>query len=692
MSNPNNGGTCFVCSSCHRTCSCCHESLEPGVCAACYDSGYESMAGYQCSLCDATCHCNDESGNHFVCSVCHRCCPCTNESVESGVCVSCYAENNQPGGTLFKCSVCHRDCHCLNESSLDGVCVECLAAAQRFGFINSVSGIFRCGICHKYRLNSSRHKGSEVCRYCYSNIELSPNLYISSSALTNTSISYMKSRNINVVARYLNNSNLYAFERKNEEESEKASTIEEYLKKDELDLARKNNMMIVSVYHSWKKQNTDNTSASISAKNDAFLATELAKKIHQPKGSTIYFEIPDRLKFLVSGNHYVYHGDNGAIGSFYYDYINNYLSELENCFSANNYYNYGVICGNDSQLPQVFSYHNDVIQLYVNRHIPVLVREKYDYKIENFEIIDLVKPFANVDDRFGKVMLATRERGSLGAWLPVNYCECKCTHNSLGFNPATTQAIDGYEKTFGYDSSDPTQEKVQEYLTVANSNWSAIGATAPLSHLSFYCGYLNLLEGRHLLAPEDLTRQITQTAGNQTYGPQALAFVSLYQADKTSLKTYFNKRQGEYDAIAACLLAGKLGQPDGKPIYFAVDDTVLNDDSSQYWIGYPLSYFDGIFEVMNTIRYNPHHYAVGLYGPQSLVEALRSFTSNSPSVPAVRKNVYFFRPYSPAYSGNYSTSEYNIRQHLPNYGGQDYDIDETSESYDSGAWNKTVLL
>lgn len=88
----------------------------------------------------------------------------------------------------------------------------------------------------------------------------------------------MKSRNINVVARYLNNSNLYAFERKNEEESEEASTIEEYLKKDELDLARKNNMMIVSVYHSWKKQNTDNTSASISAKNDAFLATELAKK------------------------------------------------------------------------------------------------------------------------------------------------------------------------------------------------------------------------------------------------------------------------------------------------------------------------------------------------------------------------------------------------------------------------------
>ena len=98
-------------------------------------------------------------------------------------------------------------------------------------------------------------------------------------------------------------------------------------------------------------------------------------------------------------------------------------------------------------------------------------------------------------------------------------------------------------------------------------------------------------------------------------------------------------------------------------------------------------------ECQHVLKYGSNiHYAVGLYGPQSLVEALRSFTSNSPSVPAVRKNVYFFRPYSPAYSGNYSTSEYNIRQHLPNYGGQDYDIDETSESYDSGAWNKTVLL
>ena len=38
MSNPNNGGTCFVCSSCHRTCSCCHESVVSGVCTDCYNS------------------------------------------------------------------------------------------------------------------------------------------------------------------------------------------------------------------------------------------------------------------------------------------------------------------------------------------------------------------------------------------------------------------------------------------------------------------------------------------------------------------------------------------------------------------------------------------------------------------------------------------------------------------------------
>ena len=32
MSNPNNGGTCFDCSSCHNKCPCCNESLTNGVC------------------------------------------------------------------------------------------------------------------------------------------------------------------------------------------------------------------------------------------------------------------------------------------------------------------------------------------------------------------------------------------------------------------------------------------------------------------------------------------------------------------------------------------------------------------------------------------------------------------------------------------------------------------------------------
>ena len=38
MSTSNNGGACFVCSSCHRTCSCCHESVVSGVCTDCYNS------------------------------------------------------------------------------------------------------------------------------------------------------------------------------------------------------------------------------------------------------------------------------------------------------------------------------------------------------------------------------------------------------------------------------------------------------------------------------------------------------------------------------------------------------------------------------------------------------------------------------------------------------------------------------
>ena len=670
MSNPNNGGACFTCSICHRECCCINESVRDGVCVDCYDHIQNTL--------------HDGGGNCFTCSSCHRTCSCCNESVMNGICEECYQihiyeqqhEFEGDGGNCFKCAICGRQCHCLNESHVDGVCVECIAAASRLGQENNLENIVFCSICHQYKIrgNDETHKG--VCSSCYNSINnLEPNqaIYLSSTALSDVAANYIKSSGKSVVARYLTNSSIWAYSSKDGCISEDPYTNEEHLDQEELNLAIDNNIFLVSVYHSWFK-----CIDPIAAANyDAYLAIKLAKNIHQPSGSTIYFEIPERLKFSdqITAGAYTFKDLND-----YYAYLNNYTSKLIEVFAADNNYGIGIICGYDYGELHCLSFNQQVISLYENNNIKILKRARYNYIGEN-SIVDLEKPLESNLPALGDVMKLYSYNSdntpiSLGAWLPTSHSICNNEY-SLQTDANT---VCNQTKEYGFDSSGILDDTaIIDHTNLVNSN---LGYNANVETISFVGRYLNMNGPRHILDTTDTNYIITRN-NNEEY----IFLFTIFQSSFSTADAYFTEAQGRYDGMIACWLAERINQPGETPIYFAVDKMVYTEEEHESvtadlgfdpkaHIANVMDYFSGIVSVMKKYHYNPRHYYVGVYGRGILCQELNRTYNN---------NIYVFLPAAYRDPNDYTQTRWNIAQMYIE--SESKDLDETSTSFCSGCWS-----
>ena len=603
-----------------------------GLCWNCF----KEAGNYVCPVCHAT-YCDEQANNNggtcFECIQCHRCCSCLNESEEPNVCVDCYEtyvrehQHGEIGGNRFKCLICGRECHCTNESNYDRICVECYSAAQRLGRANNPWSIVKCPICSNYGTRADYSIQGDVCDTCYNELnQLTANetLCLSATALTEDAIDDMKDHGIHVVARYLNNEHVCSryFGTDPNNPAESVPYINEYMDKVETDLARNKNVFLASVFHFWSK----NTNLPVSANVDyeTFLAIRLAHNIHQPSGTRIYFEIPDR---LIEDGEYVF--------------INNYIAGLKNNFGSTHEYNLGIIGP-----AAMYTHLSDSLL----SDVSCLKKESNGWHISS--------------DRAGKTkvtMALTGDNINLGIWFPKEYFTYSNTHKHLSAVTSPPEVLHGFDNAGGL-----TESYYNANYNIApieqGENWK--------DNFVIFGGYLNHKDGTARLT-KDMLRK---TSINGQNADRFMKFFSIFQNAKTSMKSYFTKKQGEYDAMTACWLAEDLGQPDGKPIYFAVDETVDNDPTSHEYIGYPETYFTAIHSIMQTLHYNPHHYSIGLYGPGLLAEALRAAPFNY--------DIHLMLPGATSYAG-YNTEAWNIKQKWIDPG---YDLDKTSETRDSGVW------
>lgn len=129
------------------------------------------------------------------------------------------------------------------------------------------------------------------------------------------------------------------------------------------------------------------------------------------------------------------------------------------------------------------------------------------------------------------------------------------------------------------------------------------------SGVTFVCRYVN---------PIWVSRGLTREEG-LSISNAGLSIVALYEWGAASYSaSYFTRHHGQLDAERAFARAQQVGIPGGKPIYFAVDMYVDQQDLQAVD-----DYFDGVGEELRALGRSGPTYAVGAYGGYLTVAHLR---------------------------------------------------------------------
>lgn len=148
------------------------------------------------------------------------------------------------------------------------------------------------------------------------------------------------------------------------------------------------------------------------------------------------------------------------------------------------------------------------------------------------------------------------------------------------------------------------------------------------------------------------------------------SIVSIWESGSPTSASYFSSSRGTSDARQAIAGAKSIGQPNGTPIYFAVDYDASESDIN----GNIENYITAIFAEFNR-QNNP--YKVGLYGSGAVLEHFGSRIS------------YTMLTCSRGWRGTTAYSRFYIRQYTPktiasNSGS--FQIDENDGYIYAGAW------
>ncbi|MCR5808218.1 MAG: DUF1906 domain-containing protein [Clostridiales bacterium] len=145
--------------------------------------------------------------------------------------------------------------------------------------------------------------------------------------------------------------------------------------------------------------------------------------------------------------------------------------------------------------------------------------------------------------------------------------------------------------------------------------------------------------------------------------------------------SYFTMARGISDARASVAAATDLGQPSGKPIYFAVDIPIYVDNQNQVQAIW--EYFVGVSQILSDSNENPHGYTLGVYGCEGTCLTVR----------AVYPNAYTMQC-NPKTNGSFS--DWNLDQSQYNngnpiwYNGVAVTIDVvTAQNGNYGGWKHT---
>ena len=140
---------------------------------------------------------------------------------------------------------------------------------------------------------------------------------------------------------------------------------------------------------------------------------------------------------------------------------------------------------------------------------------------------------------------------------------------------------------------------------------------------------------------------------------------------------YFTVTQATSDANNAINRAEYLGQPGGKPIYFAVDFA----PSTEAHFTMIMNYFGRLNQIFSSQELNPDGYLLGVYGCSTVCKRLKT------TYPSVYSWLWGTQN---CYDNTYYTS-WNLKQHSEvtiGTGASKFKIcPDTSSSNGTGGWN-----
>lgn len=129
----------------------------------------------------------------------------------------------------------------------------------------------------------------------------------------------------------------------------------------------------------------------------------------------------------------------------------------------------------------------------------------------------------------------------------------------------------------------------------------------------FACRYLSRKASKNLSAAE--------AAGLSAAG---ISIVSIWEDGRPTTPGYFSRSKGKLDGKDAHALARAVGQPDGRPIYFAVDY-----DADPADVDAPIKeYFEGVVEAFEAAAASSGtSYSVGVYGSGLVCRVIKELAS-----------------------------------------------------------------
>lgn len=184
--------------------------------------------------------------------------------------------------------------------------------------------------------------------------------------------------------------------------------------------------------------------------------------------------------------------------------------------------------------------------------------------------------------------------------------------------------------------------------------------------------------GRYLTNAENSEEDKKMTLDEvKLLSKKLIDIVSIYQTKRYDTDDY-TFAQGRTDAQSAIAAAAALHQPDGTPIYFAIEYPDLAEKPTAATAMH--NYLNGVSSYLSSVH-NTHNYKMGVYGPSENCRIAKS---------------WFAAAYSMYGSPDYGTfSNWNIKQkwNPSGYTGSlvgtvDFD---TSKNLDYGGWQYHVL-